>query len=172
MSQSLEMLKTEEGQLNAIFACYGSAAQHGQYFEKALADLILTIDTRMRNQEVDLSKLTLGQLIAALKGRVNVEDKDEWVWGVLKLAKEKRNFLVHSYFLERSSNFRTSLDRMGMLSELLAIESVIEKAAIVTRGVHSALKSALDDSTCIPESVGIKLSFEDGIEDRIRNMRI
>ena len=35
---SLEMLKSEEGQLNAVFACFGSAAQHSQYFEAALAD--------------------------------------------------------------------------------------------------------------------------------------
>ena len=29
---SLEMLKSEEGQLNAVFACFGSAAQHAQFW--------------------------------------------------------------------------------------------------------------------------------------------
>lgn len=31
------MLKTKEGQLNAVFACYGSAMQSGQLFEQALS---------------------------------------------------------------------------------------------------------------------------------------
>lgn len=39
--ESLNMLKTAEGQSNAVFACFGSAAQHCQHFEKALADFLI-----------------------------------------------------------------------------------------------------------------------------------
>ena len=35
-TESLKMLETEEGQLNAVFACFGSAVQHSQLFEQGL----------------------------------------------------------------------------------------------------------------------------------------
>ena len=34
--ESLRMLESEEGQTNAIFACFGSAVQHSQLFEQGL----------------------------------------------------------------------------------------------------------------------------------------
>lgn len=40
-SESLRMLKTKEGQLNAVFACFGSAAQHSYFFEAALGEFLL-----------------------------------------------------------------------------------------------------------------------------------
>ena len=36
-SESLKMLESEEGQLNAVFACFGSAAQRAQLFEQSLS---------------------------------------------------------------------------------------------------------------------------------------
>ena len=41
MSESLKMLEPEEGQNNAVFACFGSAAQHAQMFEEALGNFLL-----------------------------------------------------------------------------------------------------------------------------------
>lgn len=35
-TESLKILETEEGQLNAVFACFGSAVQHSQLFEQSL----------------------------------------------------------------------------------------------------------------------------------------
>ena len=40
-SESLRMLESEEGQLNAVFACFGSAAQHSQYYEAALEEFLV-----------------------------------------------------------------------------------------------------------------------------------
>ena len=42
--RTLEMLESEEGQLNAIFACYGSAVQNGQLFEESLAKLVAILN--------------------------------------------------------------------------------------------------------------------------------
>lgn len=39
--ESLKMLKTEEGQMNAVFACFGSTAQHAQMFEEGIAKFLL-----------------------------------------------------------------------------------------------------------------------------------
>jgi len=44
MSESLDTLRSEEGQLNAVFA-FGSAAQHAQFFEEALGEFLLCTTT-------------------------------------------------------------------------------------------------------------------------------
>jgi hypothetical protein len=40
LDKSLEMLKTGVGQINAVFACFSSAARHAQHFEAALAEFL------------------------------------------------------------------------------------------------------------------------------------
>ena len=40
-TESLRMLASKEGQINAVFACFGSAAQHSQFFEAALGEFLL-----------------------------------------------------------------------------------------------------------------------------------
>src|SRR5450432_1130781 len=40
LAEFLEMLKTKVGQNTAVFACFGSAAQHAQHFEVALAGFL------------------------------------------------------------------------------------------------------------------------------------
>ena len=39
--ESLRMLESREGQLNAVFACFGSAAQHAQLFEQGLTRFLV-----------------------------------------------------------------------------------------------------------------------------------
>jgi hypothetical protein len=38
---SLDMLKTDEGETNAVFSCFGAAAQHAQIFEEGLAKFLV-----------------------------------------------------------------------------------------------------------------------------------
>lgn len=83
MSESLEMLKTEEGQLNAVFACFGSAAQHGQFLEAVLGDLLI-LYSRLSNtsltvadieaQESSLRKQTLGALLSKMRKHITISD--------------------------------------------------------------------------------------------------
>ena len=63
---SLEMLESEEGQLNAVFACYGSAAQHGQLFADSLAKLVALLNDWLggSNPVARLEKKTIGELLA------------------------------------------------------------------------------------------------------------
>jgi len=55
MSWSLETLESEEGQLNAVFACFGSAAQHAQFFEEALGEFLLAYN-KICNKSLTISR--------------------------------------------------------------------------------------------------------------------
>ena len=55
-SESLKMLESKKGQLNAVFACYGSAAQHGQLLEEALARLIAELNGMRSLESTDGGK--------------------------------------------------------------------------------------------------------------------
>ena len=150
------MLESEEGQRNAVFACYGSAAHHGQLLEESLRDLLLTLDRLLGQDSVLVSfldgattdkqparyKRTIGQLISQLKERITPSDQQ--VFGVLEKALEERNFLIHRYFLERSNGFDTQSGRWEMLKELLSIEESIRRATSITGGIRVAITSRLD----------------------------
>src|SRR5262245_10449998 len=55
LDESLQMLRTRVGQVNAVFACFGSAAQHAQHFEAALAEF-LSYYTQLTKRGVDPQK--------------------------------------------------------------------------------------------------------------------
>src|SRR4051812_21859041 len=85
MSESLNMLKTEEGQLNAVFACFGSAAQHAQMFEEALGNFLLAYNhnrpEKMSAEKVEeltqsIQASTMGQLLHELKSLVTFAEED------------------------------------------------------------------------------------------------
>ena len=44
--ESLKMLESKEGQLNAIYACFGSVVAESQFFEDAVKRLFTTVRTR------------------------------------------------------------------------------------------------------------------------------
>ena len=154
-SESLKMLESKEGQLNAVFACFGSAAQHGQILEATLDELIRSLDS-LAGQASPLAglldgasnahrravrrKQTIGQLIGELKKRVTISD--EWVWETLETALEQRNFLIHRYFLERADRFDSHSGRIRMLKELALIEGALNKATRITSGMRVAVDEA------------------------------
>src|SRR3954454_3936065 len=79
-SESLRMLESAEGQTNAVFACYGSAAQRAQNFEDGLARFLLVYNRitkeslRLEDLEAGLHKLTMGRLIKDLSKFVTFQD--------------------------------------------------------------------------------------------------
>ena|SRR5215510_6004284 len=149
--KSLEMLKSEEGQLNAVFACFGSAAQHGQFFEAAVGDFLLAYNRVLKKSltlsdldalETDLQKKTLGALLGQFRKHVTISEDE--VSALLSDALQKRNFLIHRFFLDRQEKFRTEKGRFEMLSELVAIDVQLQKATDVTNGMRIALCRALE----------------------------
>lgn len=83
LDESLQMLKTRAGQVNAVFACFGSAAQHAQHFEAALADFLSEYNKLTKRgvsleefEALDqkLQKKTLGTLLREFSKYVTIQD--------------------------------------------------------------------------------------------------
>ena len=157
-SESLDMLKSKEGQMNAIFACYGSAVQHGQLLEQALGDLILSLHqvsghslsrADLRSEEEKIRRKTLGQLLRDFDTHIIKIDRP--VQESFRIALKKRNFLIHSYFLERDGGFGRRSGRMKVLRELIAIQNTLERAAIVSRAMLHALTERLEGKARDPD---------------------
>src|SRR6266540_3518169 len=100
------MLNSEEGQLNAVFACFGSAAQHGQFFEAALGDFLLAYNRLLTKSftladletlETHIQKKTLGALLGQFRKHVTISN--DAVSALLSDALQTRNFLIHRFFL-------------------------------------------------------------------------
>jgi len=150
LDESLQMLKTRAGQVNAVFACFGSAAQHAQHFEVALAEFLLDYNKiseravtleQLEALDQQLRKRTLGTLLREFSKYVTIEDPK--IVGFLEIALEKRNFLMHHFFREREGKLRLKKDRMDLLSELTGIDRMLEEAATIIRGMRIAVSRAI-----------------------------
>ena len=139
------MLKSDEGQLNAVFACYGSAAQHGQFFEESLKKLIVALNELSGSEGAaeKMEKWMLGRLLQHFQNRF-VKKIDEWVPEYLDEGRRLRNFLIHEYFLQREDKLGTKRGRMAVLKELLEIEMHLKRGADLMNGMRVAVGEAMD----------------------------
>jgi len=155
--ESLEMLKTPVGQKNAVFACFGSAAQHAQLFELALTEFlqeynkvskraISSEDFELFDQK--LQKKTMGALLNEFSKYVTIKDQN--VTKLLDLALEKRNYLMHHFFREKSESIVTEDGRMSLISELVWIDKLLTDAGTITRAMRIAFSEALSKKESIP----------------------
>ncbi len=149
-SESIRMLESEEGQLNAVFACFGSAAQHSYFFEDALGKFLLVYHKIFKksltlqdfeNIETKIEQKTSGALLKELRKHVAIHDNT--IEQCLDNALQKRNFLIHRFFRE-TEKFHTKKGRMEMLRELVGIEKELEKATRLIDGMRVALSKAKD----------------------------
>lgn len=166
-SESLNMLKSKEGQMNAIFALYGSAARHGQLLEHALGELILSLNrisgstlspADLKSQEEKIQKKTIGQLLREFDKHISKIDKP--VRESLQVALKKRNFLIHHYFLERDGGFSRRPGRTKMMGELVGIERTLKNAAAISRAMRSALAEQLDGGRRKSDGEDVLFTFE------------
>ena len=139
------MLESEEGQLNAVFACYGSVAQHGQFLEESLTDLIVTLNelTGAQCTAENIRKWTIGRLLKHFEKRFVIEI-DAWVPEYLDEGRRLRNFLIHEYFLKRKEKLRIESGRMAILEELIEIEQHLRGGANLINGLRVAIDEAVD----------------------------
>ncbi len=149
--ESLKMLNSEEGQLNAVYACFGSAAKDCQFFEAALSNFLLTYNRLLQKSltlaeleavETELNKKTMGMLLRNFEKHVKIYDAS--VSAVLSDALEKRNFLIHAYFRERLHKFGHEPGRLEMLGELVSIGQVLGRAEVLMIAMRSVLCEALE----------------------------
>ena len=142
--ESLRMLESEEGQLNAVFACFGSAAQHAQMFEQSL-ERFLTIYNRVVHGSTTVEDVlqgkTLGQLLKRFKKVVTFPD-DSFVEKFYAVVKE-RNFLMHDFFIDRASDLQSSEGRMALLSELITIEKALDHSRVTVNAMRIAMCNTL-----------------------------
>ncbi len=156
MSESLKMLRTEEGQTNAVFACFGSAVQHAQLFEEELRTFLASYE-KLRGKTlkagaattrpIKQGKKTMGGLLRDVGKYVRFDEKRI----VLKLEKvlERRNFLMHHFFLERDEGFKTRNGRNRLLQELIGIEEELD----TVRGWIAGLRVAMEEMLSNPGKV-------------------
>ena len=146
MSESLDMLKTQEGQLNAVFACFGSAAQHAQMFEEAIGKFLLAYNhirpEKMSAEELEeftqsIQARTMGQLLHELKSLVTFTEGDprERMEAALKV----RNYLMHRWFLDRREGFNSEAGRMALLQELVGMERLLDSARVTANAMRIAM---------------------------------
>ena len=144
------MLESEEGQLNAVFACFGSAAQHSQYYEAALEEFLVVYNETFKKSltlqdleaiETKLRKKTIGALLREFRKYVTINDGT--IEQFLDNALQKRNFLIHDFFRQRQEKFRTNKGRMEMLAELVGIENELKRATDLINGMRVAISEAL-----------------------------
>jgi hypothetical protein len=159
MSESLDMLKTDEGQLNAVFACFGSAAQHAQMFEEALGNFLLAYNhirpEKMSAEELEeltqgIQARSMGSLLHELKSLVTLKEGDprERMEAALKV----RNYLMHRWFLDRRETFKSARGRMALLQELVGMERLLESARVTANAMRIAMCRTLGiDDIWIPE---------------------
>lgn len=171
-SESLRMLKSKEGQLNAIYALYGSAAQQGQLLEKALSDLMIKLKeisghsvspANLQTAKSSRHKKTVGQLLKDFEN--NTRNLDKWVEDSFKTALDKRNFLIHHYFLERQDKFQTHSNRMEILKELVVIQETLERARDLANGMRVVVSETLDGVRKEPDKTSVLFSFEIDVPD-------
>jgi hypothetical protein len=127
------MLRTAEGQSNAVFACFGSASQHAQLLEAELKRFLLAYNKVLKtNWTVEdlegfhhgTAKMTMGALLKRIRKYVKFDQPGIEI--TLDAVLENRNFLAHQYFLERESKFKNKQGRIWMLRELATFQRQLE----------------------------------------------
>ena len=159
--ESLKMLKSQEGQLNAIYACFGSVVAESQLFEDALTRLFTMIPGETPPSE----KPNLKRLIDRLRTPID----DTWVWEAFDKAREVRNRMVHRYFVDNQHRLKTKAGRMGMVMELSETSASVRNIKDLVNGMCFAVTRTFEnreDSGELEEDVSYSFSFPDEVKNR------
>lgn len=153
--ESLKMLESEEGQLNAVYACYGSAVSRAQFFEDAVRKLL----TRVTGGSLPSDRVGLGNLLSMLRKRITITDTH--AWKAFHAIRKVRNTLIHRFFRNQENNLKTEEGRMEMLMELVSIESSILRATELLNGMRVAIDKTLNNRhTLDEEEIVVSLADE------------
>ena len=88
-----------------------------------------------------LEKKTIGELLRLFETKF-VEEIDDWVPEFLDEARERRNFLIHKYFLTRANEMGVECGRLAMLRELVGIEAQLRRGVDLVNGLRVAIEEA------------------------------
>lgn len=128
--------------LEKLFSDFGVAMHYAQFIEYDLISLFLidameegTAKIRHVVAEFVWKEKTLGRLIKYLE-KTPYLDKD--IAEFFDEVREKRNFLVHKFFIEHAEDMDTELGIDTALQDLGEITEVLKKCRII---VHETVKS-------------------------------
>jgi hypothetical protein len=141
---------SEDDQYRDVYAYYGVAAYYSQTFEKYLINYLLlhaiAKNAEFTPQEFDKLESTLHMnktLGALIKDIGKVSPFDDQGEEMVNSALSRRNFLVHHYFWHHAEGFMTSGGREKMLTELLELRDVFQKASTLAKDLcQKAAKEA------------------------------
>jgi transcriptional regulator with XRE-family HTH domain len=138
-----------EEEHRGIFAHYGAAASWGQHLETTLMTILMA-NGRLRGtatttQEIDaletiLGKKTLGNLARTVRAEVQLPEQTE---EMIRIALDKRNYLIHHFFSERAFDFNTATGRQKLLTELREIQAILCAANTLARTLLNGLAKVL-----------------------------
>ncbi|MBY0465423.1 MAG: hypothetical protein K2W33_10825 [Burkholderiales bacterium] len=132
-----------------VFKLFGEASCWASILEEQLCNICM-LNERVVNQQKynpenakqivnKFSKLTIGQLLAEIKKTLG-EDCESKVDSIFKPALEKRNFLIHNFFIEYR-DILTDGERIPLaINELTEIKTVIFPAADFARKICNMQK--------------------------------
>ena len=139
-SESLRMLDSEEGQLNAVFACFGSAVQHAQLFEQSLTRFLMMynkISSDSASIEDIGRKMTMGELLRKVRKYVAITD--DAIEERFSTAVEQRNYLSHRFFLECSSALESTEGRLQLIYYLTRVERILDRSRVTVNSMRIAM---------------------------------
>jgi len=127
-------------QCREVYAYFGLAMYRAQCVEQSVIQLLVFFDFFHKHSETyesveqwekdfdeydrALSRKTMGRLIRKLKELKNIDNELE---ASLSLTLQKRNWLAHTYFFDRASDFISENGRTKMLEELQATIDIFNK---------------------------------------------
>tara|TARA_R110000744_G_C19311122_1_gene556731 strand:+ start:143 stop:583 length:441 start_codon:yes stop_codon:yes gene_type:complete len=123
-----------------IFKLFGVAAFYSSLLEEALDHICIMNETVMNQDKYKrqgnnygavkkFEKTTLGNYIANLKKVLDSDKHSSLVDDMFKPALEKRNYLIHNFYIKNQDRILKE-DRLNELAgELKSITSVIEQAS-------------------------------------------
>lgn len=152
--ESLKMLESEEGQLNAVYAVYGSTAAEGQFLEDAIRRLVLRICKGTAPSERE----GLNSLIKRLRNRITVDGDNEVFWNSLHLARKVRNEVIHKFFRNKKRKMGSADGRMEMLKELTLLSVPIQRAKELLNGMNVAFERACEGKKELDDEIIVSFS--------------
>ena len=139
-SESLRMLESEEGQLNAVFACFGSAVQHAQLFEQSLTRFLMMYN-KISSDSVSVEdigrKMTMGKLLSRV--RKYIVFTDDAIEERFSTAVDQRNYLSHRFFLECSSALESTEGRLQLIYYLTRVERILDRSRVTVNSMRIAM---------------------------------
>jgi hypothetical protein len=135
-----------------VFAWFGVAAYAVQCFEVELCILILLahrlkdpslLSEHLEKIDIKLSKSTLGALLSELKSHliINID-----LQKILNNYREKRNYLIHQFFFNHSTDLLSKDGCLKMIEELKEIHASLMEANKVAETMSCNIRKKLSIS--------------------------